>query len=502
MAKAYRKGIPLSVPLMFLAIIGIAGFQVYWMRNLYGSEWTELRKETDIAFRDVVYKLQMQRFRGDTAFLKHDLPPSLFALDLMDSMRKRFVDSAGLIPPFPNNRMVTFTFQTDDNRDSVGTRIQGRMITGDSSVTQQVKVYSTRHSPGSPLSVQQIDSAYRAELMKTHITVPFRIDSVQGEPADLNKPSPPDKLQTNFLYVGLSKAYAYQATFGSPVRYILGRMVWPMTAGLLLVGFTMMAFVVMYRNLRQQRRLAEYKNDFISNMTHELKTPISTIKVAVEALRHFDALDDPNRTREYLDISALELHRLSMLVDKVLKLSLLEKSAIEFHLTVFDLPELAAEVIAEMRLPFEKAGAVVRLMVQEGDGAARGMGATTRGANGTLNVRGDRAHLSSVISNLLDNALKYSKDAPVITVRVWREDGMVLLSVTDNGIGIPAAYQGRIFDKFFRVPSNDHHNIKGYGLGLNYVQFIVHIHRGTITVESKEGKGSTFTIKLMGYEQN
>ncbi len=88
-------------------------------------------------------------------------------------------------------------------------------------------------------------------------------------------------------------------------------------AGLLLVGFTAMTFVVLYRNLRQQRRLAQYKNDFISNMTHELKTPISTIKVAVEALRHFDALDDPKRTREYLDISAAELQRLSLLVDKV-----------------------------------------------------------------------------------------------------------------------------------------------------------------------------------------
>jgi len=251
------------------------------------------------------------------------------------------------------------------------------------------------------------------------------------------------------------------------------------------VGITVMAFVVMYRSGLYERRLAQYKNDFISNMTHELKTPISTIKVAVEALRRFDALDDPERTREYLDISAVELQRLSLLVDKVLKLSQFENKQVEFHLTVFDLTDLAAEVIAEMRLSFERAGAVVQLT-----------------ADGVFNVRGDRAHLSSVISNLLDNALKYSKEAPVITMRVWREDGMVDLSVTDNGIGIPAAYQGRIFDKFFRAPSDDHHNIKGYGLGLNYVQDILHIHKGSIGVESKEGKGSTFTIKLPAYEQN
>jgi two-component system, OmpR family, phosphate regulon sensor histidine kinase PhoR len=482
MAKRIRIAFPPSAPLMILAILGIAGFQAYWLRKLYAEEWSALKQRTDIVFRDVVYKLQMQRLRGDTAFMKHDLPPSLFALDLIDSMKKRFFDSADLIPPFPGDHTVTFSFQTVDSRDSVGARIQGRMIAGDSTEPQVLKVYSTRHTPGSLLTVRQIDSAYRSELMKAHIIVPYRIDSLQGELADFNKPSPADKLQTNFVYVGLSKTYAYQATFGSPVRYILGRMGWPITAGLLLLCLTASAFVVLYRNLLQQQRLGQFKNDFISNMTHELKTPISTIKVAVEALRHFDALDDPKRTREYLDIAALELQRLSLLVDRVLKLSQFENRVIEFRLTIFDLRELAAEVIAEMRLPFEKAAAVVQI--------------TGARAEAGFDVRADRSHLSSVILNLLDNALKYSKDTPVITVQVLREEGMVSLSVTDNGIGILAVYLGRIFDKFFRVPSGDHHNIKGHGLGLNYVQHIVQAHRGVITVESKEGKGSTFTIKL------
>ena len=468
MPKKFRLVVPLAVLLMILVIVSIAGFQVYWMRNLYGIEWADLRKEADIAFRDVVYKLQMQHLRNDSLFIKHDLPPNLFLFHLVDSLRTQFIDS--LDPgSLPGNRL-TISIREFDTLDRPGHHTQARFISSGS-----------EH----PLSAAQIDSAYRIELAKSHITVPFRIERIQGPAAELDRPPPPEKLQTNFLYVGLSKAYAYQATFDSPVRYILGRMVWPVTAGLVLVGFTALAFVVLYHNLQQHQRFTQYKNDFISNMTHELKTPISTIKVAVEALRHFDALDDPKRAREYLDISALELHRLSMLVDKVLKLSLLEKKAAEFHFTVFDLRELAAEVIAEMRLPMEKAGAVVQLT-----------------ADGAFNIRGDRAYLSSVISNLLDNALKYSKEAPVITIRIWREDGTVLLSVTDNGIGIPAAYQGRVFDKFFRAPSGDHHNIKGYGLGLNYVQEIIQIHKGSIGVESKEGRGSTFTIKLPGYEQN
>jgi two-component system phosphate regulon sensor histidine kinase PhoR len=465
---------------MILAIVGIASFQAYWMRNLYVQEWAELRKETDIAFRDAVYKLQMQQFRKDTLFTKHDLPPNLFVFNLLDSVRTRFIDSFGSRPPFGDKRNLTVSIEAIDVRDTAGGRMQGRFTSGDSGVPHVMRYFNSRMGSEPPLSVAQIDSAYKRELAKSHITVPFRMERIQGPEAQLDQPAPPDKLQTNFLYVGLSKAYAYQASFGSPVRYILGRMGWPIGLGLFLLGFTAMAFVVLYRNLQQQQRLAQYKNDFISNMTHELKTPISTIKVAVEALRHFDALDDPKRSREYLDISALELQRLSMLVDRVLKLSQFENKEVEFNVTVFDLRELAAEVIAGMRLPFEKTGAVVRLIAEEG----------------RFQVKGDRAHVGSVISNLLDNALKYSKEAPVITVQVGWEERMVVMSVTDNGIGIPAAYRDRIFDKFFRVPSGDHHNIKGYGLGLNYVHDIVHIHKGNIGVESKEGKGSTFTIKL------
>jgi two-component system phosphate regulon sensor histidine kinase PhoR len=483
MGKRRRIAFPPSAPLMILAIVGLASFQIYWMRTLYAKERAELKKETDIAFRDAVYKLQMQYFQKDSLFIKHDLPPNLFLFNLVDSLRSRFADSFGQAHTFLK-RNLTFSVQEFDD-DSVGARVQGRIFSLDSGAPHVLRYFNSRKGKDfePPLSLKQIDSAYRVELTKSHITVPFRIEQIHAADGPLDRPPPPDKLETNYLYIGFSKNYAYQASFGSPARYILGRMAWPIALGLSLLGFTALAFVVLYRNLQQQRRLAKYKNDFISNMTHELKTPMSTIKVAVEALRHFDALDDPKRTREYLDISAMELQRLSLLVDKVLKLSQFENKEIEYHPAVFDLRGLAAEVIADMRLPFEKAGALVQLTAGQ-------VGV------GRFDIRGDRAHLSSVISNLLDNALKYSREAPVITVQVWREDGMVLLSVTDNGIGIPAAYHDRIFDKFFRVPSDDHHNIKGYGLGLNYVHHIVHIHKGEIRVGSKEDRGSKFTIKL------
>lgn len=478
----------LSALLMILAIIGIAAFQGYWIRKLYSEGWVELKKETDIAFRDVVYKLQLQQIRKDTFFQRHDLPPNLFLFNLLDSIRsKRFLDSVTTPNHLPAGKMeISFRARFDSNGEGNDSGIKRAMSIedirpGQDTVTLPViRYYSSGGPPEPALSIAQIDSAYKKELLRSQITVSFTIKRIQGKADELDRPTPPDRLETDFLFVGLSKAYAYQASFANPASYILSRIKWPILMSLLLLAFTSAAFVFLYRNLRQQERLAVFKNEFISNMTHELKTPISTIKVAVEALRHFDALDDPKRTREYLDISALELQRLSMLVDKVLKLSQFENKEIELRPTLFDLHELAAEVIAGMKLQFENAGAVVQLS----------------GAGSGFRVKADRAHLSSVLSNLLDNALKYSKENPVINLDVFRQAEAVGLAVSDNGIGIPAAYIDRIFDKFFRAPSGDHHNIKGYGLGLNYVQYIIHWHRGSIEVDSKEGRGSTFTIKL------
>jgi two-component system phosphate regulon sensor histidine kinase PhoR len=468
---------------MLFAIVGIAAFQGYWFKNLYSLEWNELKRETDISFRDVLYKLQIQQFRKDSSFAGHGLPENLFVFNVLDSLKSKI---SATMPSPPAGSHMTISIRTDIRHDSASRDSVG-------APPFFLKFFHTGDSVNSPLSIGQIDSAYKRELLKSKIDVPYVIQRLQGTEHDLDRPVPAGELKTSFLFVGLSKSYAYQARFDSPVRYILNRLKLPLCMGILLLAFTTAAFVFLYRNLRQQQQLAAIKNEFISNMTHELKTPISTVKVAVEALRHFDALDDPKKTREYLDISALELQRLSMLVDKVLKLSLFENKEIELNMSMVDLAELAAEVIASMRLQMEKAGAIVQLTISEGARTTgTGLG---HAADGRFLVKIDRAHISSVLSNLLDNALKYRKESPAITVHLSFGTGVNII-VTDNGIGIPSAYIDRVFEKFFRVPSGDRHNIKGYGLGLSYVHHIITKHKGTITVESKESKGTVFTIKL------
>jgi two-component system phosphate regulon sensor histidine kinase PhoR len=174
------------------------------------------------------------------------------------------------------------------------------------------------------------------------------------------------------------------------------------------------------------------------------------------------------------------MQRLGLLVDKVLKLSLYENREITLKKEEVELVVLVKEVLASMKLQLESQNAAVSLNIS--------------GTN--FMIEADRLHLASVIYNLLDNALKYSRENPEIKIEVIDHKQYIELKITDNGIGIAAEYRAKIFEQFFRVPSGDKHNIKGYGLGLSYVNHIVHRHLGFIEVQSKLGEGSSFSVKL------
>ena len=487
--KAQVGRLTVSKILITATIALIATFQVYYLGKLYREEKEGLKKETDIAFRDVMYKLQLQRFTQDSIFVKGDkVHDNLFMADVVDSLKGMLKDTANKA----GLRKVMFTFETNlpdslhvNSNDSILQRVhtlQEQMPAPLPGAPPRAMrfIVTGNLTVNIPLKANLVDSAYKVELLKTGITVPYTVRMFTDKKEEAEKKAAPDELKTNVIYVGLSKSYAYQASFGNASGYILNKLKLPIIVGLLLVAITILSFVFLYRNLLAQQRLAAIKNEFIGNITHELKTPIATVNVAIEALRNFDALQNPVRTKEYLDISALELQRLSMLVDKVLKLSMFENREIELKKEQVNLHQLAAEVISGMKLQMEKAGAIIQL-TKNGD---------------DFTIKADKLHITSVLYNLLDNALKYSKEQPAITVHLARDSHFVIISVADNGIGIPAAYKGKVFDKFFRVPSNNHHNIKGYGLGLSYVQHIVLQHGGMISVDSTEGKGSTFTIKL------
>jgi two-component system phosphate regulon sensor histidine kinase PhoR len=319
------------------------------------------------------------------------------------------------------------------------------------------------------VTVREIDSAYAKRLKEEKLDVDFNVERL-----DSGQVVPPDAVTIGFM-----NAASFDLSLLNTSGYILGRLKLPILFSVFLVGLTILSFVMLYRSMLRQQRLADLKNDFISNITHELKTPIATVGVAIEALKNFNAIDDPQRTREYLDISQQELHRLNLLVDKVLKLSMFEKKEIELKYETIRLHELVEEVVSSLRLQIEKFRARVTVR-NEGD--------TT--------LQGDRLHLLSVIFNLVDNALKYSGQNPEINILLKGSEENIILQVMDNGIGIPQQYREKVFEKFFRIPHGDTHNAKGYGLGLSYTAHVVKKHAGSITVGSNEENQTVFTITL------
>lgn len=250
------------------------------------------------------------------------------------------------------------------------------------------------------------------------------------------------------------------------------------SAALLLVLIFIFTYTI-YAIIRQ-KKLSEMKTDFINNMTHEFKTPVATIMIASEALKDPEVADDRNRISRLAGIIYDENVRLGNHIERVLSVARLEKKELKLDLNPVDLNDLVSAVVDSMDLQLKKKDAAVTLNL----------------AADQAIILGDELHLSNVIYNLIDNANKYSVHPPRITISTKNTAKNLTLMISDEGIGMTRDQSKRIFDQFYRVPTGNLHDVKGFGLGLNYVQDIVNKMGGTIKVQSEKDKGTTFEITL------
>lgn len=246
-----------------------------------------------------------------------------------------------------------------------------------------------------------------------------------------------------------------------------------------LVAVILFCFGYSIRTIVHQKKISEMKNDFINNMTHELKTPISTVSLAVEALRDKEIENSSLKTR-YLNVINEENKRLGEQVEKVLQIAAIDRKDYNLKEEMLMMNEIVRDAAEHISVQIEQRGG--RLNLVENANADQ--------------VKGDRTHLTNIVLNLLDNANKYSPDAPNITLRTESSDDNFSLTVHDKGIGMNKEQQKHIFQKFYRVPTGNRHDVKGFGLGLAYVQNMVEAHGGKIEVDSEPGKGSKFSITL------
>lgn len=264
--------------------------------------------------------------------------------------------------------------------------------------------------------------------------------------------------------------------------WILGHMATTLgtTAGLLLIlvfcfGYTLFSII-------RQKKISEMKTDFINNMTHEFKTPVSTIMIASEALKDSEIAIDRTRIARLANIIYEENERLGSHIERVLNIAKIDKNDFKLEKKPLDVNEMISLVVDSMALKLQKCEADLVLEL-DADNAV---------------INADELHFSNVLYNLIDNAIKYSGDKPQITITSTNKNGHVIIKVADKGIGMSRDQQSKIFEQFYRIPTGNVHNVKGFGLGLSYVNTVVKRLNGTINVRSEKDKGSEFELKFQG----
>ncbi len=268
--------------------------------------------------------------------------------------------------------------------------------------------------------------------------------------------------------------------FPTQDRAILAELLGLLVLSLIIISILVFSFYYIMISNVKQKKLSQIKNDFISNMTHEFKTPISTISLASEMLSDESISQTPDKQARYLKMIRDENKRLSVLVESILQTSILDKGEFKLKLSELDVHEIINIALNNTQLLISQRQGNIHTYLKAQN----------------FKLQADKVHLTNIIFNLIDNAIKYTQGAPEINITTHNTPEGLMIEIKDNGIGISKENQRKIFDKFYRVPTGNVHNVKGFGLGLSYVLAVVLKHGGTISVNSDLGKGSTFKIHL------
>ncbi len=329
-----------------------------------------------------------------------------------------------------------------------------------------------------PYDMAVMDSVLRNQLSYRFIYPDFLCVRVVNSKDSVICDNPKFKDESGFdsfrFNINPDEGIYYKAYMTPLTRHIVSQMSGVIvTVFLLLVAFTL-AFWYLFQTVSRMRTIEEMKDDFVSNMTHELKTPIAIAYSANDALLNYDTANDPQKKVTYLNIANKQLTRLGELVENILAMSMERRKTMKLKPERVQLRPFVEEIAAAQRLRGEKE-ITISVNVDEG-----------------VSIEADRTHLSNIVNNLIDNAIKYSGDSVIISISGNERE----ISVADNGIGIPAKSIPYLFNKFYRVPHGNRQDVRGYGIGLYYVKSILDKMGWNIDVRSKEKEGSVFTVKF------
>lgn len=478
----------LIVSVMSVALLGITGMQVTWIQNLIRLNGENFDEQVFAALNSAADRL--------TQLENRDAYANGYSIDFFENRNfggaEEALDSSAAEVPgdFANFRSggrrpqysassfrqyMQYTF--DLQNVPLGSRIQPALL--DTLLQQELGGYgiTAKYTYG-VFSVELVDFIIvdGAYYMNDKGPVNFVSDDSAEQ----------GSLETSKYAVWLFKDASPQPPgmlvihFPDRSSILLASVWWTILVSGLLLSLVLACFAYSIFIIFRQKRVSRMKNDFISNMTHEFKTPIATISLAADSITNAKVISSPDKLMRFAGIIKAENQRMHRQVEKVLQAAQIERGEMKLKPVELDINELAREAAEHMMLQVEQRGGQLHLDIRAEHPV----------------VTADRTHLSNVVHNLIDNAIKYSPDVVDITVGTEDARGGVRVRVRDRGIGMTAEDQRQIFESFFRVHTGNRHDVKGFGLGLSYVKATIEAHGGQVSVQSVPHQGSTFTIQL------
>jgi len=495
--------IRLLVVSIAISLLSLLGLQFYWLNNAMKLQRENFNILANNAVHEISKRVESQEAMG--AFLR----ATLMADNIQSSQPAKRLQpgmlDGNLEEDFgrPGNHLDRFAYQPlirneneeDSTLQAIDKILADNQLSGNKGFMMAFmrEIQLTRSkSIEQRVNLEHLDSITQVIFQKYGLTNAYVYELVKADNAFfkrvvsenktsgtqnvfLTKLFPSDHLTSNHYLV-----YRFQNQRAFFFSNISAQMVLSLCA-ILLLG---LSFYLLVDLLLRQKRLSELKTDFINNMTHELKTPIATINLASEALIELGGNQENQLVNKYNRIIFDENMRLKRHVERILNIALLERSGFSLRSKELNMHDLLDRIAnqSELMIQKQRGQLVLKLM------AAKSV------------VEVDEMHMINLVTNLIDNALKYCNQIPFVSIETSNTDTHFVFAVRDNGIGMTNAQTKKIFDKFYRVPTGDVHDIKGFGLGLSYVLSIAELHKGSIEVQSEPGKGSTFIIKL-SYEK-
>ena len=452
------------------ALLALALVQAWSLWRMYADRAEEFSRKVTLAMNRAAYDDLLIGNRRRTSQTR----TSVVTTGNIDSVRTDMIGAISVENLGTAGKVISLRPKVDTVRTNIALR------RGDKTRYIYQEVYMPSFT-ALQFNLSRYDSLLTRYLADAGIGLPYSVDVIRGrEEAVIASQKDAPQIRNPKVFtsrVTTDDKLLFRVKIENPHRELLRELF-----GIILTSVLMLlvvAFVVIYllRTLFRQKTLEEMRMDFTHNITHELKTPIAVAYAANDALENFGAADDGVRRAKYLGVIRSQLTALSEMVERILTMSREEREDFTLRRERIPLAGMLGVLAEKFRMQAAKPARVTVDVSPEG-----------------LTAFADRFHLSHALDNLVDNALKYSGEEVHIRISAGRDGGRVVLRVADDGIGIPRAAQAHIFDKFYRVPTGDIHNVKGFGLGLYYVGLIAAKHGGSVAVESTEGRGTTFTL--------